>query len=79
MATFTLILNALVAIPEIAGDVETIAAAIVSWYVQRQTATTLAAIADAAAESANAQTEQDRLNAALAWSKALSSSSVTSS
>lgn len=71
------ILNALIAIPKIAGYVESAVQQIVLWYVQRQTAANLSAIADAAALSAHAKTEEDRYAAALSWQKALSRPSVT--
>ena len=73
------ILNALVAIPKIAGYIEDLAAAITSWYVQRQTTQTLAAIANAADLAASAQTQEQRYAAAQAWEAALSRPRVTSS
>jgi len=66
------LLNALVAIPKIVGMVEGIVAQVVAWYVARQTSATLAAIADAAALSARAQTDEDRYQAAAKWHDALS-------
>jgi hypothetical protein len=78
MATITLILNALVAIPKIAGYVETFAAAIVSWYVNRQTTETLAAIANAADLAATATTQDQRYAAAQAWQTALQRPRVSS-
>lgn len=72
------ILNALIAIPKIAGYVESAVQQIVLWYVQRQTAANLAAISDAAALAAKAQTDEDRYAAAKSWQDALSSSSVSS-
>lgn len=71
------ILNALIAIPKIAGYVESAVQQIVLWYVQRQTAANLAAISDAAALSAHAQTDEDRYAAAKAWQDALSRPSVS--
>lgn len=65
------ILNALVAIPKIAGYVEQAAAAITLWYVGRQQAQTLSQIADAAALAAKAETDADRYKAADAWASAL--------
>lgn len=79
MTIFLAILNAISAIPKIAGYVEQFAAAVVGWYVSRQKAATLSAIADAAALSAHAQTDEDRYNAAAAWQKALSSPRITNS
>lgn len=66
------ILNALVAIPKIADLVMQTVSAIVNWYVQKQTADTLAMIADAAAFSARAQTDDERYKAAEKWRTALS-------
>lgn len=66
------ILNALIAIPKIAGYVEDLAAAITQWYVARQTSQTLGMIADAAALAARAETDDDRYKAAQAWVDALS-------
>ena len=66
------LLNAVAAIPKIAGYVERFAAAVTGWYVERQTSKTLALIADAAALSARAKTHEERLNAAQAWVRALS-------
>lgn len=65
------IMNALVAIPKIAGYVEDFAAAITSWYVQRQKSQTLSMIADAAALAARAQTDEERYKATDAWHAAL--------
>lgn len=66
------ILNALIAIPKIASLVMTAVSDIVAWYVQKQTSDTLAAIADAAAFAAKAQTDDDRYQAAQKWRDALS-------
>jgi hypothetical protein len=71
------ILNALAAIPAIAGYVESAIQTIISWYVAKQQSDTLAAIADAAALSARAQTEADRYAAAQAWSTALSRARIS--
>ena len=71
------VLNALVAIPQIAGYVESFATQVVLWYCQRATNTTLAAIADAAALGAKAQTTEDRYAVAQAWATALSQPRVT--
>lgn len=71
------ILNALIAIPKIAGYVEQVVAAAMAWYVARQKAETLAQIADAAAFAARAQTDEDRYQAAEKWRSALSSPRVT--
>ena len=72
MATILAIFNGLAAIPKIAGYVESFAAAVTSWYCQRQTAATLSQIADAAALAAGASTDADRFKAAQAWQTALS-------
>jgi hypothetical protein len=66
------ILNALVAIPKIADLVMQTVSAIVGWYIQKQTSDTLAAIADAAAFAARAQTDEQRYQAAEKWRTALS-------
>jgi hypothetical protein len=71
-ALIVLILNALVAIPKIAGAVESAVSQVVLWYVARQQAQVLAAIADAAAMSARASTDQERYDAASRWKAALS-------
>lgn len=71
MAWVIPLLNAIAAIPKIAGYVERFAAAVVSWYVERQTRESLKQIADAAALGARAKTREERLNAAEAWRKAL--------
>jgi len=72
------ILNALVAIPKIAGYVQTFASAVVSWYVSRQTQETLSAIADAAALAANAKTDDEKFAAAQKWQTALAMGRVVS-
>ena len=77
MALVLAILNALVAIPKIAGYVESLAAAITSWYVNRQTSQNLQAIADAAAFAASAKTDSDKFLAAQKWQSALSRPNVT--
>ena len=77
MTLILAILNALVAIPKIAGYIESLAAAITQWYVARQTAQTLSMISDAAALAAKAQTTEDRYAAAQAWQAALSRGRVT--
>jgi hypothetical protein len=73
----SLILNALVAIPQIVGLVESFASAVVSWYCQRANAETLSAISDAADLSANAKTEADYAAASEAWNAALNRSKLT--
>ena len=66
------LLNAVAAIPKIVGLVEDFAAQVVTWYISRQEKQTLALIADAAALSARAKTQKERLDGALAWKRALS-------
>jgi hypothetical protein len=68
------ILEALIAIPGIAAAVYKFVSAVVAWYVQKQTNETLAAIADAAAFAARAQTDADRYQAAQKWRDVLSRS-----
>lgn len=72
------LLNAIVAVPKIAGYVESFAAAVVNWYIGRQTTATLKAIADAAAFSARAKTKEDRFHAAQLWRDALSRPRISS-
>lgn len=71
--------NALSSIPAILGYVESFAAAVTLWYVQRQTSQTLASIADAADSAASATTDEERFNALQKWKTALSSDRITSS
>ena len=73
------ILNTIIAIPQIAGYVETLCAGIASWYIQRQTSETLAAIANAADAAASASTDAERYAAAQLWQTALSKPRVTAS
>lgn len=65
-------LEALVAIPKIAGLVEKYVGAVVLWYVSRQKAETLGKFADAAAYASRATTQEERYNAAQKWQDALS-------
>lgn len=66
------VLNALAAIPKIAEYVDRAVSAAMGWYVARQQAETLAEIADAAAFAARAVSQEDRYEAALKWTRALS-------
>lgn len=66
------ILNALVAIPKIAGYVEQAVGQIVLWYVQRANNQTLSAIADASALASRAKSDEERYAAAQKWQEALS-------
>lgn len=61
------ILSALAAIPKIMGYIESFASAVTLWYIQRQKAETLSALADAAAFAARAQTDDERYQAAQKW------------
>lgn len=79
MAFVTSLLNALAAIPTIAGYVDRVIQAIITWYVARQNQAALAAIADAAAMAARASTDEERYAAAQAWHDALSKPRVSSS
>lgn len=72
------ILSALIALPGIANAIWKLVSAITLWYVQQQTNETLAAIADAAAFAARAQTDADRYTAAQMWRTALSKPRVVS-
>lgn len=73
------ILNAIAAIPALLGYVQSFAAQVMIWYVQRQNNETLSKIADAAALAARAQTDAERYAAAQAWQSALSRLRVTNS
>lgn len=79
MATILAVLNAISAIPKIAGYVEQLAAAMTTWYVQRQTAQNKQAIIDALALDLHAQSDEDRYAAAKAWQDALSRPRVSNS
>jgi hypothetical protein len=72
-------LNAIAAIPQLLGLLESACAQITLWYVQRANNETLGKIADAASASAAAQTTDDRLAAANLWRIALSRNRVTPS
>ena len=72
MALVTGLLNALAALPAIAGYVERFCSAVVAWWVARQKAEVLASIADAAAFAARANTQEERYAAAAKWQVALS-------
>lgn len=71
------LLDALVAIPKIAGYIESLVAAITFWYVNRQNGKALAAIADAAAFAGRAKTQEDRYAALDKWRAALQLPRVT--
>jgi hypothetical protein len=69
--------NALAAIPKIAGYVDSFAGAVVLWWIQRQKKESMAAIADAAALAARANTPEEMYAATDAWHRALSLPRVT--
>lgn len=71
------VLGALAALPKIAAYVEQFAAACALWWISRQKTETLAEIADAAALTARAQTQEDRYAAIEKWREALSRPRVT--
>lgn len=66
------ILQALIAIPQIAGYVKDAISAVVLWYLSNQSSATMVQIADAAALSVHAENEEDRYAAAQKWRDALS-------
>ena len=71
------LLNALAAIPAIAGYLNQVIQTIALWYVQKQQTDALSAIADAAAFAARAQSDDDRYAAAQKWRDALSRARVS--
>lgn len=71
------VLNAIAAIPAIAGYVQQAVQAIVGWYINKQNTETLAQIADAAASAARATNEEERYAAAQKWHDALSRSRIS--
>ena len=66
------ILNALIAIPQIAKIVEAVCVEVTTWWMGRQQSETYQAIIDAAALSAKAQSQADRQAALEKWRTALS-------
>jgi hypothetical protein len=72
MESIVAFLNALAAIPKILSFVEWVAQGVSYWYIQRQTASTLQEISDAAAFSARATNQTERLAALARWRTALS-------
>jgi hypothetical protein len=64
--------NALAAIPKILEYLNSFAAGVVQWYVERQTNETLREIADAAALASRAKTSEERYAALGKWRAALS-------
>ncbi len=75
--SIALLLNALVAIPQIASLVESFASAVTLWFCQRAQTQTLQAISDAAALAARAQSDEERYASAQAWQAALSRPRIT--
>lgn len=73
-AIFSAIVGGIKAIPILDGWFQQL----IALYVTTETASTLSAIADAAALAARAQTDTDRYAASAAWQKALQSSRVSS-
>ena len=73
MFAFALALfQGLAAIPKILGYLKEFAAGIVAWYVNQAEQETLKQIADAAAQSAAAKTQEERYAAIERWKEALS-------
>lgn len=72
------ILNALAAIPSIVGFIESFAAQVTLWLIQRQNNENLSAIADAASASASAKTQEERYAATEKWMVALSRPKLSS-
>lgn len=71
------VLNAIAAIPAIAGYLQQAVQAIVGWYIDKQNNDTLAEIADAAAFAARASNDEERYQAAEKWRQALSRSRIS--
>ena len=68
------ILEALIAIPKIAGIVQGMISQVVYWWILKQKTDVLAAIADAAAMTAMAESDEDRFQAAATWQAVLKKS-----
>lgn len=73
------ILSALAAIPQILKYVQLFAEQVTLWCIEHQTNETLTEIADAAAMSSRAKTQEERLHAAKLWQDALSRSRISKS
>lgn len=71
------LLDALVAIPKIGDMVSAAVTFIVQWWANKQTAETMAKVADAAALSARAKTQEERYAALEMWRSALSRPRIT--
>jgi hypothetical protein len=65
-------LEALAALPKLGALVEQLCAAIAAWWLSRQQEETYQQIINAAAMSARAQNQNDRIKALQAWQSALS-------
>jgi hypothetical protein len=72
VSVFIAVLNALIAIPKIAGIVEQLCSAVSAWWISRQNEETYAKIIDAAALAARAKTQEERFIAADTWRAVLS-------
>lgn len=71
-AFVTGLLNALVAIPKIADQVEKVVTAVIAWWVGRSTDSNIRGLSDALAMTLRSKTRLDRINAAKEWREALS-------
>lgn len=69
---FVSLFTAIANVKQLAEYADKFASMIMLWYVQSSQSATLSQIADAAAMSARAQTQEDRFKAAEAWQRALS-------
>lgn len=72
------LLNAIAAIPALVGYLNQFVQTVLGWYIGRQQSETLAEIADAAALSARAKTDDERFAAAERWQTALSRTRISS-
>lgn len=71
------VLNAIAALPAIAGYLEKFCQVVIGWWVAKQHNEVLAGISDAAAFAAHASNEGERLIAAQKWKDALSKPRTT--
>lgn len=69
--------NAISSVASLADLVYKFAQAVTSWYVSKSSQDTMQALADAAAASSAAQTDEELANASALWQKALSRPRVT--
>ena len=72
MTFVTALFNGLAALPGLISALEAFAAAVTSWYIQRQTTATLSQITDSTALLSAASTDQERFTAIAALQKSLS-------